>query len=1123
MAKKERKDIIPPDQEQRELIHNELNKNMIVEAAAGTGKTTCMVDRMVTILAKGHCSHISKLVAVTFTKKAAAELRSRFRVSLEQSAKNNKGQEKINLESALADIDKCFIGTIHSFCARILRERPVEANIDISFSELDEVDDYQIREDAWNNFIGNIIIDHGEMLEKLDKLGLQLSSLKGAFLRIIDYPDVDLWPNSPGVLSLNDFESLIDKINEYVNHMVNISRNLPIDTGNDRLIPMYRLVPRMINNFDGINNIQQLFDVLRMFDRNVTIVQRVWKQDGHFSGDDAKDELAKWELFKETEVLPSLDLIYKYRYALILEVLEQAENEYEKQKNIRGCLNFQDLLIKTAELLSKNGHIRRYFGNRFTHILVDEFQDTDPIQAEVIMLLTSDDPNESNWRKCSARPGSLFVVGDPKQSIYRFRRADIVTYNQVKKMVKEGKKGGPSGHEVQLSANFRSNDEIINWVNNVFKPCPSDNAQEDVKLRFPDKSTEESPSYVPLQSVRTEQNDEKLVGVYYYSIPEEYNKKEDAIDYDAEYVACTIREMIDSGQTIKDKSSEDNKTYKKIDYSDILIITRTTKNLGTYSQKLQKYNIPHEISGGTSLNEVRELKLLYLCLKAVINSRDQIALVGALRSYIFGISDASLYNYKKAGGLFNYNSKIPEGLSEEESKAFKEAFSKLKDYSIWLSKLPHMSAIEKILLDLGLLVSAANNAGGYIQAGGLAKAIEILRNAHVEMWTISDLVKYLGRLADVEEKYDGISVLPQEKPMVRVMNLHKVKGLEAPIVFLADPTGEFSHDADIHIDRTGDEVQGYMLMSEPSVGYQKPTLAKPENWECWKDKEMLFRQAEELRLRYVAATRAESVMFISQRLKRNDDNPWHYFSEYLNEDKNYPEPIKPNLAKIKAINVQSSDVDKARNEIQNKVAHSQQSTYKILTAKELANSLHDSNSSDFIETNLNSDLISVVEEGEHGVEWGSVIHLLLQMTMDNPGIDIIDLAKSILVENNIDIDYAQDAVDTIESVSKSDLWKLAQKSEQCFTEVPFQVLFDDHALEPIIVRGVIDLIFKHDDGWVLVDYKTDVIDKRGIEFTVKKHAPQINIYADAWNKITGEKVNKSYCFLVRAGVAIELN
>src|SRR5271157_6048785 len=162
----------------------------------------------------------------------------------------------------------------------------------------------------------------------------------------------------------------------------------------------------------------------------------------------------------------------EWSYRPILRVMTDARVIYDTMRSQKRQLSYGDLLMKAAQLLRDKPHVRRYFQDRFSHLLVDEFQDTDPIQAEVMLLLTASDIGETDWRKVVPRPGSLFVVGDPKQSIYRFRRADIVTYNDVKDIIQRGKP--EDGIVLELSSNFRATGSIISWVNEVFEPSDED-------------------------------------------------------------------------------------------------------------------------------------------------------------------------------------------------------------------------------------------------------------------------------------------------------------------------------------------------------------------------------------------------------------------------------------------------------------------------------------------------------------------------------------------------------------------------------------------------------------------------------------------------------------------------
>ena len=176
-------------------------------------------------------------------------------------------------------------------------------------------------------------------------------------------------------------------------------------------------------------------------------------------------ELASWNDFAGEVAQPLIQTWREHRYEPILRAIAPAREQYDRLRQEAGGLNYQDLLMKAADLLRDKPQIRKYFRKRFTHLLVDEFQDTDPIQAEVMLLLTAQRDAETDWRKCRPVDGSLFVVGDPKQSIYRFRRADIATYNQVRQIIERS-----GGQIVALSANFRTIGPLVEWVNETFDP-----------------------------------------------------------------------------------------------------------------------------------------------------------------------------------------------------------------------------------------------------------------------------------------------------------------------------------------------------------------------------------------------------------------------------------------------------------------------------------------------------------------------------------------------------------------------------------------------------------------------------------------------------------------------------
>jgi len=1112
-----------PDAEERRLILSELDRNILVEAAAGTGKTTCIIGRMISLLGSGECSHIRHLAAVTFTRKAAAELRSRFQVELERAAGEAQGDRGENLKRALDNIEQAYIGTIHSFCARLLRERPVEAGVDPSFSELDEEADLRLRKEAWERYVAGLTAhDPDDQLGELARLGLGPGDLVEAFIEFADFPDVEEWPLPQEEVPPVDLRRLAENIAGYVSHMRETAPGLPEDYGNDQLIPLFKRLPRVFSHLDDLGKPEPLMHMLEEFEKSPRIVQREWKKGGLYDGDDAKREKERWERFREEVAEPNLRAWREYRYPAVMRFMLRAREVYDRMRRERGALNFCDLLMKAAALLRENPNVRRYFRRRFTHLLVDEFQDTDPIQAEVLLLLTSRDPEEPDWRKCRPRPGSLFLVGDPKQSIYRFRRADIAIYKEVKDII--GGDGVGDGMVVTLSTNFRSAPTVIDWVNRVFEPREGEEPGENMP-RFPGEESPQSPAYVPLSSGGRERGPGILQGLFRLQVPGEFSRKEEAIAYEADRIARTIRHHLDMrmsspGTPRRREGGECGAT----DPSDFMIITPKTANLAVYARALQEYGIPHRVTGGSALNEVEELRLLHACVRAVVNPDDPVALVAVLRSELFGISDAALYALKKAGGNFCYNAPLPRDLDSREARALHDAWERLARYSRWFSRMPAAAALERMAGDLGLPALACARPGGDVDAGSLAKAVELLRGMQQETFTAAHMSDYLGRLAEAGERYDGVSARPGERPAVRIMNLHKVKGLEAPVVFLADPSGEYEHDIRRHIDRSGGRTTGYMAVYGTESGRRRPRLlAHPPHWEELKERERAFLRAEALRLRYVAATRSGSAVIITQREKGNNHNPWRCFDDYLPPDAALPDPGPQSAPPGDREDLRPGEAEGAGEAAALRLDRAGRMTYDSRGAKEYAL------------VSAGDDLLPASEaappegfpplhpprEGEHGVEWGEVLHQLLHLAMLEPRADLEGAALALLAENGFGPEHVEGALEIVRSVMGSDIWHRALRGSRRLTEVPFQVLAEAAGV-PTLLRGAMDLVFEEEDGWVIVDYKTDLPAGGKVADLVSKYAPQVRLYSSAWEACTGRKVKEAALYFARADLLIEV-
>jgi len=1045
----------PPDANERHAILTQLDTTMLVEASAGSGKTSSMVGRMVALLAEGRCT-VDTLAAITFTRKSAAELRSRFHAALERAARESAGEAQQRLAAGAEHVQRCYIGTIHSFCARLLRERPVEAGVDLAFSELDDATDQRLRREAWDSYVAGRIAAADPILDELDALGLAIGDLAAAFLEFADYPDVARWPAAD--VELPDLDAARSALQRYAADLARLTPQLPDDAGHDTLMPKCRRVVRRVRQAD-LNRAAELVDVLAEFG-NVKVVQKKWPG----GKAQALAELDRWQQFAADVAQPLVARWREKRYPLVLRVLQAAMADYQRLRREAGGLNYQDLLMRAADLLRDKPAVRRYFRRRFTHLLVDEFQDTDPIQAEVMLLASADDPAETAWRACRPVPGSLFVVGDPKQSIYRFRRADIVTYNEVKRII------AAYGQVVTLWSNFRSTRPVVRWVNEVFDTV------------FPEKANAYAPERFPMESAQADQPTADS-DVCVLPLPEGLRNAE-LVECEAEQIAAIVAAAVhpDRGEAA-------------LRPADFLIVSMRKRNLGLYARKLAERSIPCQVTGGTVLNEVPELGWLATLVESLVEPENPIAMVAVLRGPLFGLSDVELYRFKVAGGRFSLLGGEDDLRLAGPESPLGDALTRLHRYGRWLRRLPPLAALERMVADLGLAPTAAARAGGNVAAGSLARALELVRAAQAQMHGIDQLAEFLRQLANRDEPRDGLPALPSAAVPVRIMNLHQSKGLEAPVVFLADPTGWSEHGVQLCVDRRGNESCGYLAIHGPATGWQSgPILACPPGWEELAAEETRFGAAERDRQFYVAATRAGRQLIVTCPAKPERRNAWEYFRPHLGGQ---PAIEVPAAAPPPAHRVSTSAVVPAAQPalaaIADRWQHARTPSFAVAAAKHLAL----------------SGARPLAAAGEHGTEWGSVIHCLLEAAMREPDGALERLACGRLESEGLDPALAERAIATVRRVMQADIWHRARRATRCLVEVPFhlfQPAGDDTNALPTLVRGVIDLAFYEPTGWVIVDYKSDAQPAGALDTLVAHYRPQLEAYARAWHAMTTEPV-----------------
>jgi ATP-dependent helicase/nuclease subunit A len=1091
---------LPPSDAQdthiRKRIAEELDRNFLVEAAAGTGKTTSMVNRMVALIATGQC-RIQQLAAVTFTRKAAAELRDRFQAELRQRAvqqQENKAAvpaETRRLAEAADYANQAFVGTIHSFCAALLRERPIEFGVDPGFRELDETEELKLREQAWHENIADLMASEDPLLAKLQELNLERSALKDCYDRFIEYRDIEDWPCS--IPDKIDLDELKGEVQAYIDDMRQLLPYFPSDRGKDKLMDRYETIVRA--SARGGQSLGNFFALLERFDTGAGERQMDWPKKETVGIDKlGRRERDRWEEFRETHVSRAMTYWCRLRYSFVVDFVRRAVKTYERRKLAGGGIDFQDLLLTVARGLRVRPELRRYFQNRYSHLLVDEFQDTDPIQAEMMLYLTAANADETDWAQCVPKPGSLFLVGDPKQSIYRFRRGDIVTFNRVKEIIQSA-----GGERLALSKNFRSRDVLIQWNNRIYRE------------KFEQTATDYSPVAEDMLCGREDKHSPQtdavvLSGVYRLELPTDATI-DSVHQQEAESIAKLIRHAIDSGKQIH-RTHSDKHLRTNVRAGDFLIVPWGKKCINRIVAAMEAYDLPYEVSGGNPLSHNAQLTVLIDCLRAIDDPSNPVPYLAVLRGF-FGLSDRDLHLFKHAGGSFNYAAHIPTELDDSLASRFQRITAQFQAYQRWLRSLPYAAAVTRIAEDLGLFAAAAASAEGNMQTGGLFKAIEWLRQQSWDFDSATDLIQFLEEIVATQDT-DGCPALPSDENVVRIMNLHKAKGLEAPIVFLADTTGKYRGEVRSHMNRRGTHPVGYMgITTKYKVKdnfYKTKEIATPDNWTTLQAEEQRFLDAEANRLLYVATTRAGCALIVSTA---KDNSNWGSLYPYLQDA---PAIAVPDISAAAGQQTSFAKGDSASSPtpatpITTKWSTALEPSYAVTTAKKLG---------------LKGVSRPTWEtSGDYGHQWGSAVHELLEICTKSPGVDLRPTALRLTEDYNLATDRIEELCATVQSVTQSDIWSRAQSSHRCYSELPFETLLTNDAGFPTIIRGVIDLIFEETatdsspSGWVIVDYKTDDIQTTDIPAAINYYRNQLTQYAQSWCNITGNVVKELGLYFTR--------
>ncbi len=826
----------------RHLISEALDDTLVVEAAAGTGKTTELVKRVVRLIETGRAERIDQIVAVTFSEKAAGELKLRLREELERArlAATPHSDGAARLERAVQRFEEAHVSTIHGFCADLLRERPVEASVDPAFEVLTEGHAERLFDEAFSAWVQQHLDAPSEgvrrslrrprsawspdeeddgPLERLRRAGLEL-------LQWRDHPA--RWTRPAGFAREREIDELLGHLKTFAELSAHpISRgDLQFRNTEDirrTSADIEQLRSRGHHDYDGWEA-----RLCTLGARARDLLQ------GKGGGAQYGKHVARQPLLDARAALVAAIVEFRNRAdadlaALVHEDLHECIEGFEQRKQKAGALDFLDLLMRARSLVRDNVEVRREFQQRFRFILVDEFQDTDPLQAGLLLDLASDERGR-------VRPGALFIVGDPKQSIYRFRRADVGVYHQICESLE---KAGAT--RVTLRTSFRSVPAIQRAVNAAFSA-----------LMVRDQQSLQA-GYVELRPSRVDYDAQPAVVAL--PVPRPYGRRQVTLANLASSLPEATGEFIrwlinDSGWTLPDADGR----RRAIAAGDICLLFRRfiayqDDVTQPYVEALESRGVPHLLVGGKAFHEREEVDALRTALTAVEWPGDALAVFATLRGPFFAIGEEELLAYHGLGhGFRPYD--VPDDLPPSLGPVA-EALGVLRD----LNRLRNHRPIADTI---GQLMDATRaHAGFVLWRGGeqvLANVLQIAEMARqyeadggLSFRGFVDQLRTSANRAPTPEA----PIVEEGTNGVRLMTVHKAKGLEFPVVILADIGCKLSRgEASRYLDTER------KLCAIKLGGWTPIDLAEHNDLEADRDR------AEGVRLAYVAATRAKDLLVI---------------------------------------------------------------------------------------------------------------------------------------------------------------------------------------------------------------------------------------------------------------------
>lgn len=1168
----------------------ESGSDILVSAAAGSGKTAVLVERIIRkLLDDKNPMDIDRMLVVTFTEAAAAEMKEKIIRALQKN-----GSERAERQLRIAgDAD---IMTIDSFCLKCVRNNFHNLGIDPEFGICDSAEAELMKEEACDALFDALYSTDNKAdnrrfirLTELYSSNRNDYNLRDMLLLLYkftrNFAEPEEWLNRNLKLYNEDLFNSVwikdaiarsseaskrykEQFERLLKHM---AREYGFDGEYDEILRRYPAAENheMTEVWGGqwsftvlcaetAREISEIFDedTRKMWDKLYAVYKKISvpkyfpdvRKSGKMRENDKWDEYneRRKSLFNgfksETDGLIASDSdTTEMRFKKIGKSLEDIiwltksfDGLYMSLKEKRGVYEFHDIEHMTYRLF-KNEDIKNEYKNKYDEILIDEYQDTNGLQDAIFGAIS-----ENN----------VFMVGDLKQSIYRFRGGDPFIFKKRSADYIDGN----GGVRIALSQNFRSRKEILDSVNSVFKCVMSDRVG-DVVYEGDECLCREKDYYTENGCNHKSE---------FHIIPIISGSEENALDdienerIEAAHIAKTIRNMLDGGYKVMSGTDEDgNAVYRNMMSRDVAILASSVKNIGDiYTEELEKQGISAYVENNGYFDRA-EIKLMLSLLSLLNNVCQDIPLIAVMRSPIGGFSDAELSKIRIEAGHTQYFYDAVEKCGGKKGAEFISKINRWREYMRYKNVA-------------GLLWSIYEESGFYDFMGALEGGAEAQANLRLlyerakeyeeaDFKGLFNFIKYIERMENRAEDMGAAKIIGENHDVVRIMTIHKSKGLEFPVVFLAGAgkRNSFSskNESAKYINLHKDGGIGLMYVDDKN-GYYSDTPAYRYIKRICREEQ----QSENLRKLYVALTRPKEKLIVTAVMKFSDEDA---YTERMSNWKNAVSDGKMSEEKsvtaagffdwlIPAVLNNPDEWNFARTDI--KAAYASD-VYRILDYKypysdycrlpsktTVTDIKKRSNKKDFEPEYSMPQKPSFAVDADEAAAIGTAHHQVMAYIRMKDGMDeeyIKEEARRICDMGEIsEKDTESISPELIGGFFKTELGRrmtAAYEKGRLYREAPFEIAVDASVYEPslpvgsgdeIIVQGAIDCYFEEADGIVLVDYKTDRFKGDNIDaFAAAKaeeYAVQLELYRTAIEKILKKPVKETYLYLFSIDKAVKI-